>query len=118
MIIPPFRPILLAAQRGIERISDVIDIGCRQPGVVQAEADRTFGHLMRIIELRRFTVLDAVEALLLDGGNELAVDQQRCRGLMVNGIDSKDVHRGPRSAALNMQTSEPFGNSQVASQRC
>jgi hypothetical protein len=56
----------------------MIDIGRGEAGVLQAEADRTFGELMRVIEFSRFAVLDAIEPLLLDRGNELAVDQQGC----------------------------------------
>jgi hypothetical protein len=32
---------------------------------------------MRVVELGRLAVLDAIEPFLLDGGDELAVDEQR-----------------------------------------
>jgi hypothetical protein len=36
-----------------------------------------FWELMRVIELRLLTVLDAIEPLLLDSGDERAVDEER-----------------------------------------
>ena len=59
----------------------------------QAPADRALGKLMRIVEMRFLGVLDAVEALLLDGGDQLAVDEQRRRRLMIHRVDSENVHR-------------------------
>jgi hypothetical protein len=47
--------------------------------VIQAEADRTLGELMRVVEVRCLAVLDATEPFFLDSGDELAVDQQRSR---------------------------------------
>jgi hypothetical protein len=58
----------------------------------QAEADRTLRQLMRVIPVGLFAVLDAVEPFLLDGGDELAVDQQRSRGFVIHRVDSKDVY--------------------------
>jgi hypothetical protein len=75
--IPPLGAILRPAQLGVERICHVIDIAGGKPGIVQAETDRTLGELMRVVEFRRLTVLDAIEPFLLDGGDERAVDEQR-----------------------------------------
>src|ERR1700754_3575392 len=75
--IPPLRAILRPAHLGIERIGHVIDIAGGKPGMVQAETDRTFGQLMRVVEFRLLAVFDAVEPFLLDGRDELAVDEQR-----------------------------------------
>jgi hypothetical protein len=36
-----------------------------------------------------------VPPLLLDGDDELAVDQQRGDGIVVHGINSKNVHWSP-----------------------
>jgi len=91
--IPPLGAILLPPQFGIVRIGHVIDIGGGQPGMVQAETDRAFGELMRVVELRRLAVLDSVEPFLLDGRDQHAVDEQGCGRLVIHGIDSKNVHR-------------------------
>ena len=45
--------------------------------MAQAETDRTLGKLMRVVEIRRLAVFDAIEPFLLDGGDERAVDEQR-----------------------------------------
>ena len=92
---PPFGIEPRAAQLRIEGVGDVIDVVGGEPGMFQAPADRALGKLMRIVEMRFLGVLDAVEALLLDGGDELAVDQQRRRGLMIHRVDSENVHRVP-----------------------
>jgi len=75
--IPPLGAIIRPAQLGVERICYVIDIPGGKPGIVQAETDRTLGELMRVIEFRRLTVFDAIEPLLLNGGDKRAVDEQR-----------------------------------------
>src|SRR6202012_1599198 len=90
---PPIGIEPLAAQLWIERVGDVVDIARRQPGMFQAPADGTLGKLMRIVEMRFLGVLDAVEAFLLDGTDELAVDEQRRRGLMIHRVDTENVHR-------------------------
>src|SRR5665213_1984312 len=99
--IPPFGAILLPAHLRVERIGHVIDIAGGKPGMVQAETDRTFGQLMRVVEFRRLAMLDAIEPLLLNGGDEYAVDEQGCRRLVIHRVDSKNVHRpGSRRALL------------------
>src|SRR6516165_6288623 len=75
--IPPLGAISRSAQLGVERVCHVIDIAGGELGVIQAEADRTLGELMRVVEFRFLTVLDAFEPFLLDGGDERAVDEQR-----------------------------------------
>ena len=55
----------------------MVDIAGDKPGMVQAETDRAFGQLMRVVEFRRLAMFDAIEPLFLDGGDELAVDKQR-----------------------------------------
>jgi hypothetical protein len=46
--------------------------------VIETVTDRTLGELMRIVEVRLLAVLDAIESLFLDGGDKLAVEEQRC----------------------------------------
>ncbi|OIQ65735.1 hypothetical protein GALL_527020 [mine drainage metagenome] len=75
--IPPLGAILRPAQLGVERICHMIDIAGGKPGIIQARTDRLLGELMRVVEVRRLTVLDAIEPFLLDGGDERAVDKQR-----------------------------------------
>src|ERR1700740_1809576 len=75
--IPPLGAILGPARLGVERIGHVIDIAGGKPGMVQAESNRTFGQLMRVVEFRLLAVFDAVEPFLLDGRDELPVDEQR-----------------------------------------
>ena len=53
------------------------DIARGQPGVLQAETDRTLRQLVRVVEFSGLGVLDAIEPLLLDGGDEHAIDEQR-----------------------------------------
>src|ERR1700761_8768597 len=97
-----------AAQLRIEGIGDVVDVTGGKAGMFQAPADRALGKLMRIVVMRFLGVLDAVEALLLDGCDQLAVDQERRRGLMVHRVDSKNVHRVPLySAAYHGRLANP-----------
>src|SRR5215475_7821227 len=76
---PPFGAKSLSAQLRVERISNVIDVAGRDAGLFQAKTYRALGQLMRIIVDRFLAVLDAVEPFFLDGGHELAVDEQRSR---------------------------------------
>ena len=57
----------------------MIDIAGGEAGVFQAKADRALGKLVRVIPIGFLGMLDAIEAFLLDGGDEFAVDKQRCR---------------------------------------
>ena len=54
------------------------DIASGQPGVIQAKTDRLFRELMRVIPLSLLAVLDAIEAFLLDSGDERAVQPSSC----------------------------------------
>jgi hypothetical protein len=46
-------------------------------------------------------VLDAIEAFLLDGGDQFAIDEQRSRRLVKHRVDSEDVdHPAPLPVAL------------------
>src|SRR6476660_3217368 len=101
--IPPLGAISLSAQLGAEREGDVMDIAGGEPGMIQAVADRALGELMRVVEVRFLAVLDAIEAFLLDGGNEFAVDEKRCRRLVIHAIDSKNVQwsTSPREIHAN-----------------
>ena len=62
----------------------MIDVAGGEPGMLQAETDRTFGQLMRVVEVRRLAVFDAIEPFLLDGDDERAVDQQRGGRLVIH----------------------------------
>jgi hypothetical protein len=120
--IPPLGAIFLSAQLGVERVCDVIDILGGEPGVVQAITDRTLGKLMRIVEIRFLPVLDAIEPLFLDRGNEHAVDEQGCGGLVIHRVDSKNVHPCPLIVLFFLllepsQHIEPAGMRQVESRR-
>src|SRR5579863_4415426 len=90
--IPPFGAISLPAQLGIKRIGDMIDIAAGEAGVFQAKADRALGELVRVIPSGFLGMLDPIEALLLDGGDEPAIDEQRRGGLVKYTIDSEDVN--------------------------
>ena len=96
---PPLGAKSFSAQLRVERVGHMIDIAGGEPGIVQAETDRALGELMRVVDIRQLAVFDAIEPLLLDGDNELAVDEQRGGGVVIHGIDSKDIHR-PTSAAM------------------
>ena len=77
--IPPFGAITPLAQLGVKRVGDVIDIARGEPGMLQAKANRALGELMRVIPIGLLAVLDTIEPFLLDGGDKLAVDEQRSR---------------------------------------
>jgi hypothetical protein len=74
----------------------MVDIAATQPGIIQTETDRMLGELVRVVDVRLLTVLDAVEPLLLGGRNERAVDDQRGGGLVIHRVDSENVHRPTR----------------------
>ena len=74
---PPLGAKSRSAQLGVERVCHVIDIAGGEPGVIQAETDRTLGELMRVVDVRQLAMFDAIEPLLLDGDSEPAVDEQR-----------------------------------------
>lgn len=48
---------------------------------------------MRVVDVGQLAVLDAIEALLLDGDHKLAVDQQRRGRIVIDRVDSKNVQR-------------------------
>src|SRR5262249_47210427 len=89
---PPLGAKLHSAQLGVERICHMVDIAATQPGVIQTETDRMLGKLVRVIDVRLLTVLDAVEPLLLGGGDERAVDDQRGGGLGIHRVESVYDH--------------------------
>src|SRR5262249_52979684 len=66
------------------RDGDVVEVAGGDAGGPEAVADRLLGEAG--------PVLDAVEPLLLDGGDEPAVDHQRGRRVAVEGVDAKDDH--------------------------
>src|SRR5215472_9670597 len=90
---PPLGAKLHSAQLGVERICNMVDIAATKPGIIQTETDRMLGKLVRVVDVRLLTVLDAVEPLLLGGGDERAVDDQRGGGLVIHRVDSENVHR-------------------------
>src|SRR5258708_34118567 len=70
---PPLGAKPRSAQLGVERVCHVIDIAGGEPGIIQAETDRTLGELMRVVDVRHLAMLKAVQHLLLEGANEPAV---------------------------------------------
>src|SRR5208282_4481742 len=70
-------------RKGIARDSYVINISEGEARFLQAIADRGCGESRRIF--------DAIEAFLLDRGNQPAVTNQRCGGVAVVRIDSEYV---------------------------
>jgi hypothetical protein len=62
---------------------------------------------MRVVEVCLLAVLDAVETLLLDGGDELAVDKQCCGRLVIHRVDSKDIHHPATLLSLFIFSSSP-----------
>ena len=74
---PPLGAESRSAQLGVERVCHVIDIAGGEPGIIQAETDRTLGELMWVVDVRQLAMFDAIKPLLLDGDNEPAVDEQR-----------------------------------------
>ena len=125
---PPLGAKSRSAQLGIERVCHVIDIAGGEPGVIQAEADRTRGELMRVVDVRRLAMLDAIEPLFLDGGDKFAIDEQRGGRLVVHRVDSKNVHWPTSTPVISSvlwpagswdpsQNIEPAGISQAVSRQ-
>ena len=86
----------------------MIDIAGGEAGVFQAKADRPLGKLVRVVPIGFLGMLDAVEAFLLDGGDEFAIDEQRSRGLVIHRVDSKDAdHPAPLPVAFYLKRVEP-----------
>jgi hypothetical protein len=48
---------------------------------------------MRVIDVRLLAMLDAVESFLLGGRDNLATDEQRSGGFVIDRIYSKNIHR-------------------------
>jgi hypothetical protein len=78
----------------------MIDIAAGEACVFQAKADRALRELMRVIPVGLLAVLDTVESFLLGGCDELAVDEQRSRGLVIHRVNSKDVYHSARFLSL------------------
>ncbi len=49
---PPLGAKPRSAQLRVERVCHVIDIGGGEPGIIQAETNRTLGELMRVVDVR------------------------------------------------------------------
>ncbi|MGF6819946.1 hypothetical protein OKW33_006840 [Paraburkholderia atlantica] len=81
-----------AEQRGVVRVSDVIDVGERDAGGFQAVVDRVERQLPGRERHRTFRVLDVREAFVFGGGEHHAVTQQRGRAVVIDRIDSECVH--------------------------
>src|ERR1700676_701772 len=72
------------ASVGIAGNGDVIDVGKRDPRFLQAIADRRSG--------KAGCVFDTVETLFLHCGNQLAIADQRRRGITVIRINAENIH--------------------------
>ena len=70
---------------------DVIDIAERESGVGKAPFHRLSGQTR--------PVLDAAEAFLFSGGDELAVFDESGGGVAMVGVETEDDHKGVRHAA-------------------
>ena len=73
----------------IERNRHVIEIAGADLGLLEAIANR--------LGRKPGPVLDTVEAFFLNGGDQLAIDHDRCRSVAVVGIDAKNVSHGDLS---------------------
>ena len=72
------------ARVGIARNGDVIDVGESEAGFLEAVANGLHG--------KTGGVFYAIEALFFDGGDQLAVADDRGGSVAVVGIDSQNVH--------------------------
>ena len=61
----------------------MVDIAGGEACLFQAKADRALRLLVRVIPIGFLGVLDAIEPLLLGGGDEFAIDEQRRSGLVI-----------------------------------
>ena len=76
---------------GVAGQSDVIDLGDRHSGLLQAVSNRS-GRKAR-------GILDAIEALLLGRGHELTVADDCGRSVPMVSIDAEDVHVSTTSSS-------------------
>src|SRR5262245_17268135 len=70
---------------------DVVEVSRGESTLLEAELDRSFGET-RIMLLPR-------ESLLLGGGDQTTVVDQRCRGVVVEAGNPENLHAGNRDAS-------------------
>src|SRR6185436_16203048 len=93
---------------------DVIDLGERDTRFVQAVVDRVERQLPGRERNRPLAVLDAREALFLGGGDDLAVDDERRRGIVEGGIDAEGDHRGSSASRVTGASAVAGASSSIA----
>ena len=84
----------LRREVGVVRVRDRVEVGRLEPRLGQAERHRLLGQLPGRERHGRLAVLAAREALLLGGGDDLAVDDERGGRIVEDGIDSEDRGHG------------------------
>jgi hypothetical protein len=87
---------------GVVGVGDRVELRRLDPGLGEAVGHRLLGQLPGRERDRGLAVLASREALLLGGGHRAAVDDDRCGGVVEDGVDSEDLHRevaSPRSAS-------------------
>src|SRR6516165_74928 len=80
----------------ISRHRHMVDLTDRYAGFLQAVADRSRGE--------PGGVLDAVEALFFNGGDQFSVTNEGRRGIAVVSVDPENVHRQPKKSTSNCFT--------------
>ena len=79
-------------QRGVEGVGDRVEVLGRQARPRPAPGGGELGQLPGAPRQRPLAVLAPAEPLLLGGGHDLAVDDQRRRRVVVDGVDAQDLH--------------------------
>ena len=73
-------------------MGNAVDLVGAEPCVIQTEADRVDGKLMRIVDASFLGVLNTREPFFLAGRNHDAVNDQRGRQFVIDGIDTENIH--------------------------
>ena len=84
----------LRRERRVVRVRDRVELGRLEPRLGEAERHRLLRQLPGGERHGRLAVLAAGEALLLGGGDGLAVDDERGGRIVEDGIDSEDRGHG------------------------
>jgi hypothetical protein len=82
----------LGREIGVVGVRDRVELRRREPGPGQAPGRGAFRKLPGREGGRRLAVLATAEPLLLGGGHDLPVDNQRGRGIVEDRVHSEDAH--------------------------
>jgi hypothetical protein len=82
----------VAAQSGVERVRHDVEVGRRETGRLEAPGRRQLGQFPRRERDRPLAVLAPAESFFLRRRDHMAVNDQRCRRIMEDRIDTQNTH--------------------------